>query len=475
MDKLVEAGLHHGNLMEVSSPAMAARYNRALEMLTGHSTSLEKFHIDQVGYSPEVATEIGEEAYLNPAGCNRKFILLSVDQEPLPVLTARFTTTRSVMRKFMRANRKTLFALTARDAAVGEIDNSTWRLDSPLDVLGIRELRVDVDTPRGLIGSSFDLEEMVEAFRDSNDLWHDDATIGRMVELARDVGDVRRTRLACDTVRFEQGDFHTDHFGGLWVFRDAVSAPTVVMADPETACEGDVAGLESEMSERGYAAAHLQRREELAVFLRDEGLVDFLPLRRNSEDLRRIRRKMDFLMVDAASRHMSEEEMARVRREDLKRHVHAHAGAMPDLFWELAEVVKRVENDGEAEAPRPSDETFFSLAVPSGKGDEETVEHLLATCDPSDVLRRYVADKDGFFADYQTWTDAKKRWVVGYLADQYLPDKEAARADMRAVGGHLGEKEAESKSVAIQVSRRAHRKPFRGVPNFDEKPSWPRG
>ena len=54
MKRLITAGLMFGNLVEVSSPALIERYNRALKRLTGKTTELTDFHIDISGFSPEI-------------------------------------------------------------------------------------------------------------------------------------------------------------------------------------------------------------------------------------------------------------------------------------------------------------------------------------------------------------------------------------------------------------------------------------
>ncbi|WP_338128000.1 DUF6638 family protein, partial [Lentibacter algarum] len=81
MKRLISAGLMFGNLIEVSSPALVERYNRALKHLTGKTTQLTDFHIDISGYSPEIGDELGDPIYLNPNGANRQFILLTTSQK----------------------------------------------------------------------------------------------------------------------------------------------------------------------------------------------------------------------------------------------------------------------------------------------------------------------------------------------------------------------------------------------------------
>ena len=104
MMRLVRKGLMFGNLYEVRGPSMVDRYNRALEHLTGKRTALEEFHVDISGYSPEVGDELGDPLYLNPNGCNRQFILLSTEQRTAPLLNAQFSTSRSILRRWIDEN-----------------------------------------------------------------------------------------------------------------------------------------------------------------------------------------------------------------------------------------------------------------------------------------------------------------------------------------------------------------------------------
>ena len=128
MKRLIEKGLMFGNLIPVVSPVLVERYNRALERLTGKRTALSDFHIDISGYSPEVGDEFDDDLYLNHQGVNRQFILLTTDQKTAPLLNAKFSTSRGILRQWIEANEAQLFALTARDAVAGELVNSVYSM-----------------------------------------------------------------------------------------------------------------------------------------------------------------------------------------------------------------------------------------------------------------------------------------------------------------------------------------------------------
>ena len=116
MKRLISKGLMFGNLVEVSSPQLIDRYNRAMQHLCGKQTKLKDFHIDLSGYSPEIGDELGDPLYLNPNGANRQFILLTTAQKEAPLLNIKFSTSRGILTEFIDKNEAQLFALTARDA-----------------------------------------------------------------------------------------------------------------------------------------------------------------------------------------------------------------------------------------------------------------------------------------------------------------------------------------------------------------------
>ena len=130
MKKLIEKGLMFGNLISVESPALVDRYKRALKHLTGKQTLLDEFHIDISGFSPEIGDEMDDDYYMNHAGVNRQFILLTTEQKSAPLLNASFSTSRGILRQFIIENEPQLFALTTRDAVAGELVNSVYSADT---------------------------------------------------------------------------------------------------------------------------------------------------------------------------------------------------------------------------------------------------------------------------------------------------------------------------------------------------------
>ncbi len=232
MMRLVRRGLMFGNLFEVRQPALVERYNRALEHLTGKRTELTDFHLDISGHSPEIGDELADELYLNPNGCNRQFILLSTDQKTAPLLNAQFSTSRSILRRWIDENEQQLFALTARDAVAGELINSVFSVADPRDLLSIREIEIEADTTESHVEDSRELREKIDRFMTEEDAWWDDVLTAEMIELGKKTGDITRNPVVFTNNRYTQNNFYTAHHGGLYVFRDLEE--TAVISARET-------------------------------------------------------------------------------------------------------------------------------------------------------------------------------------------------------------------------------------------------
>jgi hypothetical protein len=185
MKRLVEKGLMFGNLIEIATPALVERYNRALKHLTGKETKLTEFHIDISGYSPEIGDELKDDHYLNPNGLNRQFILLTLKQKSAPLLNIKFSTSWGILQQFYTQNEAQLFALTARDAVAGELQNTVFEVSTAAKLLDIRQITVEADTIGGHVKDAGKLAALIERFKNEPDGWRDDVLIAEMIGLAK--------------------------------------------------------------------------------------------------------------------------------------------------------------------------------------------------------------------------------------------------------------------------------------------------
>lgn len=414
MKRLIQRGLMFGNLIRIDSPALVERYNRALERLIGKRTALAEFHIDISGYSYEIGEELGDHLYLNPGAVNRMFVILTTDQKHAPLLNAQFSTSRGILRQFIEDNEAALFALTAQDAVAGELDNSVFEATTPARLLDIRKIEVVADTTQSHVANARKLAAKIDRFQTAPDGWYDDVLIAEMIELARRTGDVTRHPVALSHTTYEQGNFWTAHFGGLYVFRD-VPTPAVITVRPR-----------AEVGPVPIETFDLAMRNGIASFLERNDLVEPVIKARGVDGAAILRQKMDFILVDAATSAGLPVEGFDPR--SLHRLAQRMGSALPEAFLQLNALVRWALNGGKW--PRIASDSpayFYTLRARPDHPDRDLINQLLSELAPLDIRQLFITHKPAFYAAYRDWPEAKKDYVARFLAEDYAANKAGAR------------------------------------------------
>ncbi|MFV0515119.1 MAG: DUF6638 family protein [Jhaorihella sp.] len=420
MKRLIERGLMFGNLIRIDSPALVDRYSRALNHLTGRETALAEFHIDLSGYSPEIGEELGDHLYLNENGVNRQFILLSTEQKTAPLLNARFSTSRDILRHFIADNEAQLFALTATDAVAGELVNSVIDVSDPGRLFDIRRVVIEADTTAGTIRHAEHLATLVERFKTQDDAWFDDLLIAEMIALAGKTGDVTRNPVKLKSVEYEQRNFWTAHFGGLYLFQD-LEHPAVI-ASSGTDGLGDLpVKYVFDPSERN----------RIAKFLEYNDLVEPIVKARGLDAAAILRQKMDFIVIDAAA--AAGLDLDSPDRTHMRRLARANSQALPPEYHGLRRLLAWAEGAGKWPRISSDDPAYFYTLRAADTRDRDLVNMLLAELTPLDVRQLFICHKELFYRAYRTWPDSKKTYVADFLEREYQVDKAGARA---ALYGH---------------------------------------
>lgn len=413
MMRLLKAGLIYGDLFEVDTPAMVERYNVALENLTGRRTELTDFMIDISGYAPEIGEEFGDDQYLNPMGCNRQFILLSTEQKRCPLLNAQFSTSRDILRQFIDDNESQLFALTARDAVAGELGNSVLRIDRPAQLFDIRRIVIEADTSQAHLQDAAKLQAKIQRFREKPDAWWDDVLIADMITLSKRTGDVTRNPIMFNQTTYEKGNFFTEHFGGIYVFRDTPVAAAISRQPAEILGDLPVANR-----------IDLNDRRALVSFLSENDLTESIVDAHGLDAPRLIRQRLDYIMASVAAD--AGDDPARLGAAERKALHRRHLGAMPDEYVALHDILRWLEQGGRKPhitADHPA--AFYTLRGKFGP-DRDLVNMLLAELCPLDFRQLFICHKSAFYAAYNTWPDAKRDYVVDVLSRDYMRDRAGA-------------------------------------------------
>ncbi len=414
MKRLIERGLMFGNLIEVSSPALVDRYNRALKKLTGRQTRLADFHIDISGYSPEIGDEFGDELYLNENGCNRQFIMLTTKQKTAPLLNAAFSASRGILRQFIEENEPQLFALTTRDAVMGELLNSVFDVSEPARLFDIRQITVEADTTESHVASAEALAEKIAQFKREEDAWWDDVLIAEMITLAKKTGDVTRAPLKLKQMTFRQDNFWTGHFGGLYIFR-GVDHPAAISA-------ADKSGLGKLPIDHVF---DFSDRNEIAVFLELNDLVEPIVKARGVNAAAILQQKMDFIVVDLATE--MGEDLSGATRRDIRALARRYAKKLPPEFHGLAALLRWAQAGGAWPQISSEHPAYFYTLRAKPHADRDLVNMLLAALTPKDIRQLFICHKERFYQAYTGWPDAKKTYVAEFLEREYQVDKAGAR------------------------------------------------
>lgn len=420
MHRLIKRGLMFGNLIEVASPVLVERYNRALKHLTGKTSALTDFHIDISGYSPEIGDELGDHLYLNQGGCNRQFILLTTEQKTAPLLNAQFSTSRGILKQFITENEQQLFALTARDCVAGELVNSVFSVSDPVRLFDIRKVEVEADTTEGTLRDADKLGGLVDRFKSEEDAWFDDVVIADMITLAKRTGDVTRNPVRLKHMSFQQDNFWTAHFDGLYLFR-GLDHPAVIS-------KGDKAALGDLPIKYTF---DFRDRNQIAKFFEYNDLVEPIVRARGIDASAILRQKMDFIVVDAAQD--AGVDLTGATRRDIRGLARANAERLPEEFHALQKLVSWAESEGRWPRITSDHPAYFYTLRAADTPDKDLVNMLLAELAPKDVRQLFICHKEAFYRAYADWSDTKKSYVADFLDREYQADKAGARA---ALFGH---------------------------------------
>lgn len=426
MKRLEESELIFGRMLRVSEPHLIERYNQALEGFELPKTKLKSFRIDMTGFSPEVGDELGDRQYLDPHGVNRRFIILTPQQQELPVVHTAFSNTGQLMHQFFEGNARAINALTIKDVIYGEIDDPVLEVTDIDDLLSIEQVEFKVFTGNNLAAQAVKLRLYIDRLRKDPDAWRDDDMLNEMVELAQHTGDIRSNDLVPNEIVYRHNTFWASHFGGVYVFID--EGQTTVIGDP------DAPGFRRS---RPWQVSYIDRKDADLVyrFLLETGRVE--PPRGSwIEKSDYIEHRIEMLIGTLAYRVEPDKKHNPDSKRWAKTWVNQNTklvereGTLPFLRW--AEREYESWNTIDLDEIDARGRFILSRAKP-GHEDQWLVNRLISDYVSFDYVSRYVFNKPSFYSDYETWSDAFKTHVVETVLDTYLEDKKKLRRKLYAL------------------------------------------
>jgi len=275
---------------------------------------------------------------------------------------------------------------------------------------------------------------MINRFKSEKDAWFDDVLIAEMISLSKKTGDVTRNPVTLKTMEFEQDNFWTSHFRGMYLFR-GVEHPAAIVAD-------DNPSLKELPSQ--FVFDFTQRRR-IAKFLTLNELVEPIVKARGVDAAAILHQKMDFMVAEVAS--AMGENLAGATRRDLRLLGRRYSDKLPQAWQGLAALVRWAEEGGpwpRIDADHPA---FFYTLRASNHADADLVNMLLSELSPLDIRQLFICHKEVFYETYATWPDEKREYVADFLAREYQVDKAGTR---EALFGHEDPMEEPQAATAAQ-------------------------
>ena len=430
MKRLEGSRLIWGDLLPVDEPHLVERYGRAMRAFGLEMPPLDRFEIDMRGWSREVADALGNRAYLEPDGVDRRFVTLSPVQATLPVVDSSFSNTEALMSEFFRENARTINALTIKDVIYGEIEDSIAQVRSMEDLLSIEEVRFRVMSADDTVRKAAELRALADRLEGEPDAWRDEALIHRMVDLAQATGDIRRTMLVPDRLAFRHRAFWAAHFGGVYVFHEDGTGTATVIAQP---------GAPGFRRSRPWQVAYIDIGDAGAVFdfLARSGRLE-MPRDSWVEPSGYLAHRAAMALREAVALYAPQLDPSRMDAGDVRRFLARYGDAVKGegTYHFLIDARREIARDGRldpARIDRP-ERRFAVVRARPDHPDRWLVSRLIAEFVPYDLVSAFVFHKPLFYERYEALPEGLRDGVVSMLELGYIADKRGFRERLYGFG-----------------------------------------
>jgi len=410
MQKLIDANLYNNELIPISGK-LVQRYNDCLSKLGFLPTKLAHFHIDGMGWSPEIAEEKENINYLNNGEANLHGILISPLQYNKPVYEPFHTFDREMMQQVFRIHGDKIKDITRDCAICIDFDQYIDAFYEPLDVLKYKEVTISFHLINELEEKQKEQLQLIDKFKQGHN-FIDESLQAELLKSAKTYGDLRTRDLSLHSLSYTSSSFHTKAFGGVYILRDFIK-PIVVFNDLKWYKEA------IKDTVHDVLIFHVNQ-PELIDKLKDHTIIscDLEQIVR-TERYDRIK-KFELISTLKETLHSKNDILTdallfksylnKLSIEDRKRVMSV------ELYLEKLEI----SNQYKIEDLIPND-LYFALHVPHSSllpEQKDLIYKLLEDVSTKDVLHLYWYNKSRFYELYETWDDGFKDWVIGVIRNK---------------------------------------------------------
>lgn len=413
MNKLVQAGLFGAGLVPVNTPELVSRYNQSLKELGIEPTTLAEFQVDGLGWSPEIATEKGDNYYLSHGVSNQLAIVISPDQRLRPIYFPFTSYDRRLMIQYFEKFIAQITDITVTTCVCLDIDNEMSKYRSPLDLLLVDYVIVR-SMANDLIEAAREQQQLVQKFQQADQAWSDPSLRERISASAKAHGDLRFRSVEITDWQFaDLASFHTRALGGVFVFRGLPGSDQLLIIEDGK----ELKKLKNQRNVIGIADKALLSR------LYDEELVE-VDLAWYQEHPEIIEEKLDCLLAELICTSCPETDYLNLTLAQKKGLLDKYGSDMPKVFHDLERLRRQLDRGDVPPYQRLSRDLRVTLLHPNQNLCEclqETVSRLIARLQPLSLLNTFTCDKELFYRRYSAWPEAKKLWAIETIKKHYKP------------------------------------------------------
>ena len=404
MNKLKQENLYRSELIPISGK-LVERYNKCLVKLGFTETKLKAFHIDGIGWSPEIAEEKGENHYLNNGDANPHGIIISPLQKGKPVYLPFHTFDRDLMKYVFKVHGEKIKDITRDSAICLDFDQGIDVFYEPLDVLKYDTIRINFHLMNNLYHQQKEQLELIKTFNRSTN-FIDETIHQQLLNSAKAYGDLRHRNLNLHELQFTTDSFYTRAFGGVFVLRDFIT-PIVVFEDEKWHKEA--------IKDTNYDVLiyHIQQ-PELMDKLRDHVIIEY-DLEKVVKTTRYERiKKFEMALYLKKTQHPIKD----ILNDPIlyKSYLNKLDMESRKKVMSVERYLEKLETSNQYKIGDIVDlKLFEALHQPHSSLDvkhQDLIWKLLINISSKDILFWYWYDKESFYSSFKTWDDSLKDWTI---------------------------------------------------------------
>ena len=404
MEKLKQANLYRSELIPISGK-LVERYNKCLVQLGFTVTKCSAFHIDGIGWSPEIAEEKQDTSYLNNGEANPHGIIISPLQEAKPVYAPFHTFDRAMMTLVFKTYGAQIKEITRDSAICIDFNQGIDTFYEPLDLLKYNTVTIHFHLIDNLNKIKDRQLQLVDLFnRDTNFI--DETLHQKLLASAKQYGDLRERNLNLPDLKYQTDSFYTRAFGGVYVLRDFIQ--TLVIFESKDWHKEAIKDTNHDV-----LIYHILQ-PELMDKLRSHMIVDYnLKETVETERYKRIKKFELFRHLKETQHPINSILSNEILFKSYLNKVDINARK------KIMGVERYLENIKTSNQYKIADvvdvNLFNALHKPHSSLEvkhQDLIWKLLMHIAPKDVLFWYWYDKRTFYKHFKTWDESFKDWVI---------------------------------------------------------------